>query len=114
MAALEPVFTTVIGVVGGGFGITLLRYFGFFRKNRVEDRTTETERLEAENRRANERADKAEADAQAKVDKAEADELAMLSALRTSRRQLFDEEEYNSRLRAQLHSHEIVPFERGK
>jgi hypothetical protein len=114
MAALESVYTAVIATVGGATGVTVLRYFNFFRKNKVEDRKTETERLEAENTRANARADKIEAVAQVKIDKAEADELAMLTALRNARRQLFDEEEYNSRLRAQLHSHDIIPFERGK
>lgn len=102
MATLEPIFTTVIGLVSGVSGLTALRYFNFFRKNRVEDRTTETERLEAENKRANDRADKAESD-----------ELVMLSELKSTRQRLFDEEEYNSRLRAQLHSHQITPFERG-
>jgi len=121
MAALESVYTAVIATVGGATGITILRYFNFFRKNKVEDRTTETERLEAENKRANERADqeeakrkRVEAESEAKVAKAEADELAMLKALQTVRQKLFDEEEYVSRLRAQFFELKITPVERGK
>lgn len=103
MAALEPIFTTVIAAVGGGVGVTVLRYFSFFRKNRVEDRTTETERLEAENKRAN-----------ARADKAEADEQAALFEWRKTRRELFDSEEYVSVLRAFIHSKHMEPPERGK
>lgn len=96
MAALEPVFTTVIAVVGGGFGVTVLRYFGFFRKNKVEDRATETERLEAENLRVNKRSDELELD------------------LDSTRAKLHREQDYVAMLRAQLFEARINPLERPK
>jgi hypothetical protein len=103
MLTLETVYTGVIATAGGATSITILRYFNFFRKNKVEDRTTETERLEAENKRAGVRADDAESDAQR-----------YYAELLNTRRDLFDEQEYVARLRAFIHSRQLDPPERGK
>lgn len=101
MANLEPVFTIVFSAAGGVLLNNVLKYFNFFRNNKVENRKTESERLEAENARANKRADDAE--------QAEAERLAELVS---TRRQLFDSEEYVSRLRAQLLHNNIDPYKK--
>jgi hypothetical protein len=102
MSNLVPVFNIIIAAVVAVVGGVIFKYSKFFRDNHVEDRKTETERLEAENARAVKRADDAESDAQRWYDD-----------LISTRKRLFDSEEYVSRLRAQLHSHNIDPFERG-
>lgn len=98
MAGLEPLFTTVITGVGGLFAGTVLQYFNFFRKNKVEDRTSESLRLDAENIRAAKRADDAEADTAT----AKAEASRWYAELMVSQGDLLHEREYVSVLRKQL------------
>lgn len=98
MGALEPLYTALLPLGGGGSLFLAFRFLQWIRTNKVEDAKTATERLDSENQRLEEKLLAAEAEAEGWKKRQE-----------STRQILHAEQDYSSSLRRLLIANNITP-----